>query len=82
MSKKVPKKAYEQTFSYRVKRWLDGAKDPYLDVVEMKPQMEFKESRVVSEEHKEEKSICASEFTIRSIMRSCAFSAKYITFSA
>lgn len=55
MSKKVPKKAYEQTFSYRVKRWLDGAKDPYLDVVEMKPQPEFKESRVVSEEQKEEK---------------------------
>lgn len=45
MSKKVPKEQYENTFSYKFKRWLDGTKDPFLDTVEMKPQEEFREDQ-------------------------------------
>ena len=55
MSKKVPQKKYEKTLSYRLRKWLDGA-DPFLDVVEMKPQKEFEEDTTTiatrNEEHK------------------------------
>lgn len=40
MSKKVPEEQYKHTLSYRLKKWLDGEKDPFLDTVEMKPQKE------------------------------------------
>ena len=43
MSKRVPKRNIEKTFSFRLKQWLDGTKDPFLDTVEMKPQKEFRE---------------------------------------
>lgn len=38
MSRKLTREEYEKTFSFRFWRWLGGAKDPYMDAVEMKPQ--------------------------------------------
>lgn len=55
MSKKLSQEQYEKTFSYRLKQWFDGTKDPYLDNVEVKPQKEFEEDRVVVETRKKEK---------------------------
>ncbi len=43
MSRKVPQEEYEKTVSYRLKRWLEGTKDPFLNTVEMRPQKEFEE---------------------------------------
>ncbi len=43
MSRKLTQEQYERTFSYRFLRWLDGARDPYLGQVEMKPQKPFSE---------------------------------------
>ncbi|MDO4308716.1 MAG: MnhB domain-containing protein [Eubacteriales bacterium] len=54
MSKKVPKEHYENTLSHRLKQWLDGTKDPFLDTVEMKPQKTFKEDRRTLVKRKEE----------------------------
>ena len=51
MSKRVPQEAYEKTRSYKFKQWLAGAKDPYLDAVEMKPQQEIHESEKLVHEH-------------------------------
>lgn len=51
MSKRVPKEAYEKTNSYRLKQWFAGAKDPFLDTVELKPQEEFQESEELIHEH-------------------------------
>ena len=45
MSKKVPQKDYEHTLSFRLKQWLDGSKDLFLDEVEMKPQKPFQEDK-------------------------------------
>ena len=45
MSKKVSQEEYEKTLSFRLKRWLDGTKDPFLDTVEMKVQAPFSESQ-------------------------------------
>ncbi|MDO5345412.1 MAG: MnhB domain-containing protein [Lachnospiraceae bacterium] len=44
MSKKVPRESYEKTISFRLKQWLAGTKDPFLDQVEMKPQKAFCET--------------------------------------
>lgn len=44
MSKKVPQEQYEKTISYKFRQWLNGSKDPYLDTVEMKPQIPFCET--------------------------------------
>ena len=38
MSRKVPQEQYEKTLSYKLKTWLEGSRDPYLDNLEMKPQ--------------------------------------------
>lgn len=43
MSKKVPEERYRSTFSYKFRQWLEGAGDPFLDVVEMKKQEAFRE---------------------------------------
>ena len=51
MSKRVPMEAYEKTLSYKFKQWLAGAKDPYLDTVEMKPQQEIHEPEKLVHEH-------------------------------
>lgn len=45
MSRKVSDEAYQKTFSYRLKQWFTGEKDPYLDTVEMKPQEKFREPK-------------------------------------
>lgn len=45
MSKKVSQEKYEKTVSYRLRQWLDGSRDPFLDTVEMKPQEEFHEDK-------------------------------------
>lgn len=55
MSKKVSEEQYKKTKSYRMKQWLDGTKDPFLDEVEMNPQQVFHEDRKVVEQRKEEK---------------------------
>lgn len=55
MSKKVAREQYEKTKSYRLKQWFDGTKDPYLDVVEMKPQKEFCEDKKTVKQRWEEK---------------------------
>ncbi len=43
MSRKVTEKEYEKTFSFRLRQWFDGTKDPFVGTVEMKPQEEFTE---------------------------------------
>lgn len=55
MSKKLPKESYENTLTHRLKTWLDGTKDPFVGVVEMKPQEEFREDRKVTVERSEER---------------------------
>lgn len=55
MSKKLSEEQYQKTRSFRLKQWLDGTKDPFLDTVEMKPQEEFREDRTAIRERSEEK---------------------------
>lgn len=55
MSKKVPQEQYEKTFSYKFGQWLDGAKDPFLDQVEMKKQQTFCEDEETARQREEEK---------------------------
>lgn len=43
MSRKIPREEYEKTLSFRLKKWFDGTKDPFVGTVEMKPQQEFVE---------------------------------------
>ena len=43
MSRKIPDSEYEKTLSFRLKRWLDGTKDAFVDTVEMEEQKEFRE---------------------------------------
>ncbi len=38
MSRKISEEQYRKTRSYRLARWLDGTKDPYVGEVEMRPQ--------------------------------------------
>lgn len=54
MSKKVSQEQYERTFSYKFKRWLDGAGDPFLDNVEMKCQKEFSEDDEIARQRDED----------------------------
>lgn len=54
MSKKVSREQYEKTFSYKFRRWLDGAEDPLLDTVEMKRQKEFREDEEIVRQHDED----------------------------
>ena len=54
MSKKVSQEQYEKTFSYKFRRWLDGAEDPFLDTVEMKRQQEFREDEEIVRQHDED----------------------------
>lgn len=51
MSRKVSEKEYEKTLTFRLRQWLSGAKDPFLDTVEMKPQQQIRESEEVIREH-------------------------------
>lgn len=44
MSRKIPESEYEKTLSFRLKRWLDGTKDSFVDTVEMQEQEEFHEN--------------------------------------
>ena len=41
MSKKKSAEEYQKTFAFRFFRWLHGEKDPYVGVVEMRPQKEY-----------------------------------------
>lgn len=54
MSKKVSQEQYEKTFSYKFRRWLNGARDPFLDTVEMKPQNEFHEDEETVRQQEED----------------------------
>ncbi len=55
MSRKIPKQEYEKTLSFRLKQWLDGTKDFYVDSVEVKPQEEFHEADSVINDRTEER---------------------------
>ncbi|XCP84581.1 hydrogen gas-evolving membrane-bound hydrogenase subunit E [Roseburia hominis] len=55
MSRKLSKEQYEKTKSFRLKQWLDGTKDPFLDTVEMKPQEEFVEDPEKARQRSREK---------------------------
>lgn len=55
MSRRVPEEQYKQTFSYKLRQWLDGTKDPFLDTVEMKSQEIFHEDKQVREQREEDK---------------------------
>lgn len=44
MSKRVPEEQYRRTSSFKLKQWLDGAKDPFLDTVEMKRREDVQEN--------------------------------------
>ena len=55
MSRKVPQEKYENTFSYKFKRWLEGYKDPFLDTLEMKSQKAFHEDEEITRLHDEDK---------------------------
>lgn len=54
MSKKVSQEQYEKTFSYKLRQWLDGGRDPFLDKVEMRPQEEFHEDEATLRQHDED----------------------------
>lgn len=54
MSKRLSDEQYEKTKSYRLKQWLDGTKDLYLDAVEMKEQQPFQEDKKLIEKRKRE----------------------------
>ncbi|MDO5338285.1 MAG: MnhB domain-containing protein [Eubacteriales bacterium] len=55
MSRKIPEEAYQKTLSYRLRQWLDGTRDPFLDTVEMKQQKAFREDQKTVRKRKEEK---------------------------
>lgn len=55
MSRKIPEQEYEKTLSFRLKQWLDGTKDFYVDNVEMKPQKEYREEESVIQDRTEER---------------------------
>ena len=54
MSKRISDERYEKTKSYRLKQWLDGTKDLYLDAVEMREQKPYKEDKKLVEKRKKE----------------------------
>lgn len=55
MSRKVPQERYERTLSYKFWQWLNGTKDPFLDVIEMKKQKSFQEDEAEARQREEEK---------------------------
>lgn len=55
MSRKIPDKEYENTISFRLRRWLDGTKDPFVGTVEMKEQEEFHEDVIDAIKREKEK---------------------------
>lgn len=55
MSRKLSGQEYEKTVSFRLKQWLDGEKDLFLDNVEMQPQKPFEEDPDAERIRKEEK---------------------------
>ena len=55
MSRRLSEEEYKKTRSYRMRQWLDGTKDPFLDEVEMKPQEEFHEGKHAVKQRQEEK---------------------------
>ena len=57
MSRKVSREQYEKTFSYRLKQWLEGSRDPYLGNVEMQKQEEFHEDEQVIEQRKQDREL-------------------------
>lgn len=61
MSRKIPENEYEKTRSYRLKQWLYGTKDPYLDNVEMKPQKPFEEEASVTLQRVQERAMIFEE---------------------
>ena len=54
MSKKIPQDELKKKKSYQLKQWLKGEVDPYIGLVEMKPQEEPHISELVVESHKKE----------------------------
>lgn len=66
MSRKIPESEYQKTLSFRLKQWLEGTKDPYLNEVEMKAQKPFREDpRIVKEREEEHQHIVDLTFSER-----------------
>ena len=55
MSRKLTDEQYRKTKSWKFRQWLDGTKDPYLDAVEMKPQIAYQEDKKAKHLRSEEK---------------------------
>ncbi|MCD8223148.1 MAG: hypothetical protein LUD07_13370 [Clostridiales bacterium] len=45
MSRQRTQEEYEKTWSFHLKQWADGSRDPFLDRIEMKPKKPFTESQ-------------------------------------
>ncbi len=56
MSRRLSDEEYQKTLSFRLRQWLDGTKDPFLDVVEMKPQEIVIEDKAGQERRRKERS--------------------------
>lgn len=54
MSKKVPQEQYEKTVSYKLKTWLEGSRDFYMDNLEMKPQTAREEDEATRQRFQED----------------------------
>ncbi len=55
MSRKLSQEEYKQTLSFRLKQWLDGSKDYYIDALEMRPQTAPEEDNAQKEWRVQEK---------------------------
>ncbi|MCM1188631.1 MAG: hypothetical protein NC541_04995 [bacterium] len=61
MSRKVPEERYRTTFSYKFRQWLDGTKDPFLGVVEMKKQEDFREEAEAAARRAQDRKLLAEK---------------------
>ncbi len=57
MSRRLSDDEYQKTLSFKLRQWLDGTKDPFLDVVETKPQEIVIEDRDGQDRRKKERNL-------------------------
>lgn len=81
MSRRISDEKYEKTWSYRLKQWFEGTKDPYLDVVEMKKQEEVPPVRRTRKQDMEEKTILERVYDIENNAKIHLFEKVYRIFS-
>ncbi|MCC8102631.1 MAG: hypothetical protein LIP11_10380 [Clostridiales bacterium] len=83
MSRKLSEDEYRKTKSFRLKQWLDGTKDPFLDTVEMNAQKPFEEEPEEKKQFDQERKTRLAKWvynpkrnrdvnTFRSLYRVCA----------